>query len=144
MGEYLPGVLGEIAEIIGEGPALAIAREKGGGRVYFPADPQPDHWLVELIGSAKARALCAAFAVTPGGSREGQRGAYLELPLGPTGTQAETRRAIGRLLREGHSHDKIAREARVSRRTVQRQRAAGRHRDPDDRQPDLFETKMKS
>lgn len=138
MADYLPGVLSEIAAIVGEGSALKIAREKGGGRCHFPADPKAGHWLVSLIGVDKARRLCRDLSQGTASDGDRLRGLYIDVPLGPTGTRADLHRTIERLYREGQSHDSIARTLGVSRRTVLRRLSDGLHRDPDGRQPDLF------
>lgn len=138
MKPYLPGILTEIAEIVGEGNALAIANEKGGGRCHFPANPGADHWLSKLIGLDQARKLCRELAIgTASGDR--LRGIYVEVPLGPSGSRAETHRQIDKLHRAGKSQEHIARACGVSRRTVQRRLGDRMTDDPDRRQPSLFD-----
>ncbi|MBD8890916.1 helix-turn-helix domain-containing protein [Roseibium litorale] len=138
MKPYLPGILMEIAEIVGEGNALAIAKEKGGGRCHFPAAPAPDHWLSMLIGHSSACKLCQELAIgTASGNR--LRGIYVDVPLGPSGSRAETHRQIDKLHRSGKSQEQIARECGVSRRTVQRRLGDHMSDDPDRRQPSLFD-----
>ena len=137
MRAHLPGILSEIAESVGEANALAIAREKGGGRCHFPAVPGRKHWLSELIGYEKAKRLCKDLA-TGSASGDRMRGVYVTVPLGPIGSRAQMHRTIERLFREGRSHDSIARECGISRRTVQRRLEDGYANDEDGRQPDLF------
>ncbi len=63
---HLPGVLGELAEVLGKDTALAIAREHGGTQVHVPLQPEPDHWLSQLIGQPEATAVAAALACRMG------------------------------------------------------------------------------
>jgi hypothetical protein len=138
MTAYLPGILSEIAAIIGEDSALLIAREKGGGRCTFPAVPGRDHWLSNLIGFDKATHLCKEFSIGVADS-ERLRGIYVEVPLGPAASRAEKHRTIDKLAREGKSQEAIARACGVSRRTVQRRLGDNMSDDPDRRQPTLFD-----
>lgn len=138
MTSYLPGILSEIAAIVGEKSALLIAHEKGGGRCNFPAVPGSDHWLSKLIGHDKAKRLCKELSLGSADS-DRLRGIYADIPLGPAATRAITHRTIDKLAREGKSHDAIARTCGVSRRTVQRRLGDNLSADPDRRQPDLFD-----
>ena len=129
----LNGVLGDIARVASEDAALAIARELGGTRVYFPADPAPGHWLTKLVGSEAAKAICETLT---GGFVGGAR---IDLPLGPTGTLEDGRSRLDALLIEGKLSERdIALETGYTTRTVRRRRAMlGKPR--DSRQQDLFQ-----
>lgn len=120
----LPPTLAEIADLIGSDKALAIARERGGTRVYIPAHAIDDHWLVDIVGRDAADQLCAAFA------RQ-----YLEIPLGPRSAIGKIRADVDRMIEEGHSERKIALATGYSIRGVRKRR--GRRRD-DPRQRSLF------
>jgi AraC-like DNA-binding protein len=138
MTAYLPGILSEIAAIVGEGNALAIAKEQGGTRCSFPAEPGRDHWLSKLIGHDKAKKLCREMCLGTADS-DRLRGIYVDIPLGPTGSRADLHRTIDKLAREGKSQEAIARACGVSRRTVQRRLGDNMSDDPDRRQPTLFD-----
>lgn len=63
MDQPLPGLLGEIEEIVGSAAALKIAQHYGGVRVSIPATLPPDHWLIKTIGKEKAQTLSDYFSV---------------------------------------------------------------------------------
>ncbi|CAI8971310.1 Mor transcription activator family protein [Methylocaldum szegediense] len=58
--EQLPGVLQEIASLIGPENAMKIAQTYGGVRLYVPKRMKPDHPLAELVGFENACALSTA------------------------------------------------------------------------------------
>lgn len=122
----LPGVLGEIAEAIGEDWARVVAERLGGRRVWLAARPGPDGALARAIGVERARAVAEAL------------GANLEItiPMGGWAGEAGRRRRIAELLAEGWSHPRIAGVVGVHQRTVER--VAARLR-PDPDQPGLFD-----
>jgi hypothetical protein len=124
MTEKLPGVLAEIAELVGEQAALAIASRAGGTRIYFPAHADDKHWLVASIGRAAADKVCAHFTVD---ERRGQR---IEIPLYVGGTFQQLVRAVAarvhKLDAEGASSTEIVRKVGITQRSVHRHRA--RHR----------------
>ena len=119
---WLPGILADIARVIGVDAALKIAHVKGGGRTSFPQRVTDDHWLVDLIGREKAQALCANF---------GSKGEIIQIPRGlnqlhkrrfyelrAQGYSIETAaRRCGAHLRTGHrwDKDKSARREAVKR-----------------------------
>jgi hypothetical protein len=92
----LPGVLQEIAEVVGEEAALAIAAARGGTQVYIPPVPPSDHWLCKLIG-VSGPALAAELTM-------GIKGLRLELPLGPTGHAAQVRARVDAMIKAGASN----------------------------------------
>lgn len=122
---WLPPRLAEIAEIVGLDAALRLAEIRGGARLMFPRKVKPDHWLAQELGQDKAEALCEHFSSTGG--------VPIEIPLGPTGSAAELRQAVDRLIVEGISAEEIARRLRVSARNVRRRRsgATGSEQDPN-------------
>lgn len=128
MTEKLPGVLAEIADLVGEVAAIKIAAQAGGTRIYIPAHAGDDHWLVACVGRDAADKICAHFAV--GGSR-GRQGNRVDIPLYVGGTYRQMLRKISetmyKLDRDEHlSSSDIARRAGVTQRSVHRHRA--RHR----------------
>ena len=128
--DWLPPLLAEIAEVAGLDAALALASARGGSRITIPARPRPDHWFAEAVGMEAAQLIADHFRV-------GNSGAVVELPVGPSGAQASTRRRIDEMLRRGVSADRIAREVRVHRTTVFRRKAS--IDDDDPRQGSLFD-----
>ncbi|ETR79276.1 hypothetical protein X566_01360 [Afipia sp. P52-10] len=125
MTEKLPGVLAEIADLVGEANAILIAAHAGGTRVYFPARADDNHWLVSCIGRHNADILCSHFAV------DGRRGQRVDIPLYVGGTYRQVMRAIHERMHKLDRDDnlssaEIARQAGVTQRSVHRYRA--RHR----------------
>lgn len=129
MTEKLPGVLADIADLIGEAGAIAIASAKGGTRVYFPAKVDSTHWLAEVVGVAAARKICEHFAVN------GNAGDHVVIPLCVGGTYRQMIRRIAERIHakdnERASSSEIARTVGVTQRTVHRHR--GRHRGKRDK-----------
>jgi hypothetical protein len=132
----LPALLAEIADVVaaalkderaGLAAALALASVRGGQRVYIPARPGPEHWLVQSLGAEAASAIARHFAagINP-------RGAEIELPVGPAGSyQAERRRRarlIGKAIAANLPANEIAAQAGITRRAVHyaKQRAGAR------------------
>lgn len=120
----LPALLQEIADVVGEAAALAIASRAGGTRIYLPAQASDDHWLVQAVGRAAADKLCHHFAVDGRGQR-------LDIPLHVGGTFRQLTRAIAEAVHKMDdgteaSSQQIARRFGVTQRTVHRHRA--RHR----------------
>jgi hypothetical protein len=128
--EGLPPLLCEIAEVAGLRAALALAEERGGNRVYFPAPAQlsEGHSLVKIVGREAAVKICEHFA------RLG--GIELEVPRGPTGSRAKQWRHIAQLIEAGAPSGVITRRLGICRRTVIRHRAKARL--SDGRQTDMF------
>lgn len=123
MTEPLPGVLAEIAEVVGDVAAIQIAAHKGGTLVYFPARITESHWLSVLIGFDKAKKLCQHFT----DRRVGQR---IDIPLFTNGTYKDMQRKIAKRIHDMDADDassaKIARTLGITHRTVHRHRS--RHR----------------
>lgn len=108
----LPKLLGEIAEVAGLDAALALAKKRGGTEIYVPPAPGDDHWLVQALGREAAEAICTIY----GSTRQ-------KVPLGPTGSIAEIRRTVDRMIAEGKSTREIALAAGYTERTIHRRRA---------------------
>lgn len=130
----LPGILQEIAELIGKAGALQLASKYGGTRVYFPASNAiGKHWLVKCVGQESADRLCDHFAVDGRGQR-------IDIPLFG-GTYRQLTRQIAQRVHKLHtdkaSSTDIARQLGITQRTVHRHRA--RYRDKtDSKQGRLF------
>jgi hypothetical protein len=131
----LPGILAEIAQLVGEPAAVNIAARVGGSRVYIPATVADDHWLVECVGRAKAEQICRHFAVDGGGQE-------IDVPIAGGGAYAQLRRAVARRIHEldlaKKSEREIAKDVRVTGRTVRRHRRAHRGGGKGDKQGRLF------
>lgn len=121
MSEPLPGVLAEIAGLVGQGKALQLANEVGGTRVYIPSHASDKHWLVKAVGRDAADKICAHFSV------DRKRGQRVEIPI-VAGSYKQLLRTIAATVDhmdadEKASSAKIARRAGVTQRTVHRHRA---------------------
>lgn len=112
----LPGVLQEIAEVVGEEAAFAIAAARGGTQVYIPPVPPSDHWLCKLIGVELARLLADKLTM-------GIKGLRLELPLGPASHAAQVRARVDAMIKAGASERDIALATRYTIRAIRRRRA---------------------
>ena len=130
MTQVLPGVLAEIAELVGDAKALQIAAHAGGTRVYFPSKLHPDHWLVQCVGLADAGKILERFA-----------GDTCDIPQAGHGSYARFRRGVAQRIEqreaEGASSKDIARDVGVSQRTIHRRRKARRDK-VNDKQGSLF------
>ena len=119
---YLPGILGEIAEHIGEDVALRLAAERGGRAVFIPKYPGPCCALGKIVGVQAARQIVDLLG---SGS--------VMVPCGHLRGAAGRRTKIIALWQSGMSQSNIAAEVDVSLSTVERTIARMR----DDRQPEL-------
>ena len=127
----LPGLLGDIADLVGPEIALEIARHRGGTRIDLPATAQPGHWLTALVGFDAADKICRGLATTDADGKT--KGAQREiLPLGPTSALRAARRRARDALDRGSSVREAAREAGLHERTLWRYKAK------DDDQGSLF------
>lgn len=128
--EDLPDVLASIAKVAGEAAALKIARAHGGTRVTVPSTAG-DNWLTRLVGERVAALIIEEL----GAARR------LDMPLGPEGGQALSRRERSRRYAEleaaGASEERIARELGLTGRAVRLRRAQSRRRHSDG-QGELF------
>lgn len=132
---YLPPLLAEIAEVAGPVAALQLAKAKGGVECYIPARAPDDHWLVQCVGREAADKLCAHFvAAIDSDSGRSRHGVKILLPLGESGSRAESRRRVIDALESGASAADAARRGGVHQRTVQNIKA----RMKDKRQGSLF------
>lgn len=125
----LPGVLGEIADLVGVGAALAVAEAVGGTRAYIARRPAADNWLIKAVGAEAAALIIDHFAV-------GSQGVEIEFPVGPAGSYMRERRQrakrLADLAAQGLRTTDIARQAGMTRRGVQMHQARRRERGDDD------------
>lgn len=130
---YLPALLAEIADVAGLPAALAIAQEKGGVRVHFPARAPDGHWLVRCVGREAADKICGHFRATM------QGGIYLQIPLGPKNFYRNAYALAMQMIASGEaSNEQIAAALGIHRRTVERHRARARDLGADGPQGRLF------
>lgn len=100
----LPQTLQEIAEIATPEIAVAIARQWGGKKLYFPRTLASTHPLAKLIGRKAALVLCHHFATLE-----------IEIPAARTYLRWHEAR---RLKAEGKSHAEIAEALKIGTRWV--------------------------
>ena len=120
------GILGDIAEAAGDAAALALAHARGGlEAVYIPLPDNlvPGHWLVELVGLDKARAIAQVLG-----------GGAVEIPLGHAAKAEQRRRVAMDALARGKSSAEAARIGGCTQRTVRRVK----NRAKDERQGELL------
>lgn len=121
---WLPGVLAEIAEVAGLEAALAIADKRGGTKIYIPAHPSGDHWLVQTCGLAAAKKICTHFT-------SGRGNIEIDLPLGPRGSLAKTRARVDEMIASGATALQIALAVGYTTRGVRKRKAKMRAADKD-------------
>lgn len=127
----LPGLLGDIADIVGPETALEIARAVGGTRISIPPRAKDGHWLTELVGFETADRICRGLATIDGDDR--LRGVSDEiLPLGGGRLLARAKRQAQAALDAGASVTQAARASGLHDRTIWRMKAQ------DTSQLDLF------
>ncbi|WP_345935607.1 hypothetical protein [Tistrella arctica] len=99
--ETLPGILADIAKIVGVDAALRLAEAHGGTRLYIPQDVQAGHELARVLGVQGAKLVCRS-------------------PLGgdthavPSAVPLIRAIRARRLRAEGWSHGRIARELGIT------------------------------
>jgi len=131
----LPYVLEEIAQIAGIDAAREVARAKGGTRAWIPLaqNLSDDHWLIRAVGPEAAVKICRHFQTN--------KGAELDIPLGPFGGYLEQQRARARAMRQaldaGATIDDAARIVGLDRSSVKRFRRRMRNQ-TDHAQKQLF------
>ncbi len=106
-GSDLPGVLADIARVVGEEVALQLAVQAGGTEVFVPLDPKPDSRVVAIIGIDAARRIAKEVAF---GS--------VRIPRAMQRVIQERRRRVRALVAQGCSSTQIALELGVSSETV--------------------------
>lgn len=127
----LPGLLGDIAEIVGPETALEIARAVGGTRISIPPRAKEGHWLTDLVGFDKADAICKGLAtLDPEGKMRGVSDELIS--LGPAALIKRAKAKAASALEAGKSVTTAARESGLHERTIYRMKAE------DDRQGKLF------
>lgn len=117
-----------IADFVGDEKVAEFLELRGGGHLILPAKPKDDHWFSAFVGSGDiARKIVEGMGYTNHkGEVSGLR--IAALPIAERGSTEKNRREVERRLRLGQTTSRIAREVGVSRRTVQRHRAAMKKR----------------
>jgi len=106
----LPGILGQIEELVGREAALNLARERGGTTMTFSG--RQDSELARIVGDEKAQRIAAQF----GGVIK------YRIPMAHVRGARGRRLAAARMSAEGVSATEIARELDIHERTVFRVR----------------------
>jgi len=113
----LPGILGQIAEVVGEETALKLAAEFGGRRLYVPVRPRPGDALAQALGMDGAQKVARILA------------GHVEIPVC---RNWQLRRQLLELIKTDLPSAEIAKRLRCHERTVWRYRRRVRrakHRD---------------
>jgi Mor family transcriptional regulator len=121
---YLPGILQEIAGLIGLQKTLALVRSYGGIRLYVPKRFDPDHPLVKIIGHEATVKLMEAY-----GSQE-----HFDLPKGEIAVKAARDKQIRAERANGATHARLAIKHGLTERHIRNILGP----EEDDRQVALF------
>jgi len=114
-----PKLLADVAEALGTGAALRLARDYGGGILTVPKRSTPA--FVAKVGPELAAWLC-----------ENHGPGHIDVPLGPTGDRAARAAALRTAIeRNEGSASVLARRFGIVSRTVKRHRAQARDGDAD-------------
>ena len=103
----LPITAQVIADVIGTEKALTLARATQCRSVYIPQRLNPDHWLVEVVGTDAAQKLIAEFP-----------SCCLPLAKCSSVVKAKRNKRIAELSAQGLYPTEISRRLGVSRNTV--------------------------
>ncbi len=128
--EKFPGILGEIAEAVGEEAALAVAEARGGTLGYFPGvltlreGRSENNWLIEAVGIEAAIKIAAACSPS--------RGVLIDVPLGPLARDFRLHQEVDKRLCAGENANEIARALKITRRAVLRRKAKTREKNCPD------------
>lgn len=122
---YLPGVLQEIAELIGLPGTLKLVEVYGGVRLYVPKRMEQDHPLASLIGFDNAATLAATY----GGEL------HFDIPRAVAATRAARDRRIRDDRATGRTHRELALRYGLTERQI---RNILGDEGEDDRQVGLF------
>lgn len=104
----LPPTLAEINELFGIDVMLKIWNRFGGTHVYVPANPKPDHPLVEALGAA-AQAFCKHY-----------RGEWLRIDKAETLKRAVRNQLICEAVQGGDRLATVALRFNLAERQIQR------------------------
>lgn len=127
----LPGILAEIADLVGVEAALKVAQSHGGTRVTIPPKAQEGHWLTDLLGLEAANQICEGLAVIDADGRlTGLQNCVI--PRGSASLIKTARQKAAAALASGKSAREAARISGLHERTIWRMKSE------DSRQGRLF------
>jgi hypothetical protein len=139
--EALPALLAEIAEVVAEASgspeaglraAVAVAKARGGERVYVSHDMERNAWLLQAVGPAAAEAIVALYASSD-----------IDIPMGEAGGYRAQKRRRRQIIEAGLAEklpvNEIARQADCTRRFVFWMKARLQGAAADSRQMSLFD-----
>lgn len=121
---YLPGILQDLAELIGLAATLRLVEAYGGVRLYVPKRFDPDHPIVKLIGHALAVLLVEAY----GGED------HFDIPRAIAATRAARDARMRRERTLGATHRELALRNGLTERQVRNILGS----EEDDRQMGMF------
>lgn len=104
---YLPGLLRDIADLVGLSSTLDVVRAYGGTRLYIPKKFMPDHPLVKVAGHEAAAKIVEIYG-----------GEHLDLPRGAVAIQAARHEQIRAERASGMTHAKLAVKFGLTERQV--------------------------
>jgi len=121
---YLPGVLREIAELIGLSSTLVLVKHYGGIRLYVPKQFDPDHPITKIVGHEASLKLVETY----GGID------HFDIPKGEIAVKAVRDKQIRAERGGGATHASLAVKFRLTERQIRN--ICGP--EVDDRQAALF------
>jgi Mor family transcriptional regulator len=124
---YLPGVLKDIAALIGLPGTLRLVEAYGGVRLYVPKRIDAEHALAQLLGVESATQLAEVY----GGEL------HFDIPRAVVATRAARDKSIRAERAAGSSHRALALQYRLSERQI-RNVLGDTPETADDRQVGLF------
>lgn len=95
---YLPGVLREIAELIGLPATLLLVKHYGGIRLYVPKQFDPSHPIVKLVGHEAAVKLVDSYGGVD----------HFDIPKGEIAVKAARDKQIRAERAGGATHARLA------------------------------------
>lgn len=119
MPSMLPGLLGQIADAVGDDVAMKLARQVGGTEITVAKNPKPGSRITKLVGLEAARTI----------AREVGHGRML-IPMANLRGQGHRRAVMARLIAEGGSNTQAAIIGDSHERTARRIRKAMRDAPP--------------
>lgn len=120
---WLPHVLFELADALGQPAALRFAAEFGGRRLAVPEEARPDHPVAQRCGIEVLAWLVSRWPGEP-----------ILVPLGPQSSYNRRIGEIRRMLQDGEDAATIVRAVGCHERTIFRHRRTLKDRRQDDRQ----------
>ncbi len=120
----MPDVLAQVAAVAGFQVACDLGEALGGSRVHVARRPRQGTLLVKAVGLEAARAIARVYG-----------GETIPIPQEPATDRARKQSEIVKRIEQGYSVERICRDLKVDRRTVQRLKVRLR----EAMQPNLFQ-----